>query len=256
MKLIKKILFFVLAILVFSGTVQCAYCKIVKKELEVQTKDTRILKATLSYVKIDGIKKYPTVLLLHSLGYSSAEWGNLIPDLNNAGYAVIAMDLRGHGKSIYTGNFKKTPWIYFKTKAYQKLPNDAIEILNQAQKQFKQTDLSNLAIVGADIGANTAVLVAKQLPKKPKTLVLISPTTSFKGLYIPIAMVEMGGVPVLSMVSKKDSYCLQEQQKLSKFAQGGFYAKNYPQGGMGMLMLKSNPSMAQDITKWIIRYLK
>ncbi len=256
MKLIKKILLFILAIFVFSGTIQSAYCKTVKKEIEIQTKDSRILKATLSYVKMENVKKYPTVLLLHSLGYSSTDWGNLISDLNNAGYAVIAMDLRGHGKSIFNGNFQKRPWIYFKTKAYQKLPSDAILILNQAQKQSKKVDLSHLAIVGADIGANTAVLVAKQLPKKPKTLVLISPTTNFKGLYIPIAMVEMGSIPVLSMVSKKDSYCMQEQQKLSKYAQGGFYAKNYPQGGMGMMMLKSNPTMAQDITEWIIRYLK
>lgn len=256
MKLIKKILLLTLAIFVFSGTAQCAYSKTVKKEIEVQTKDSRILKATLSYVKIPGDKKYPTVLLLHSLGYSSSDWGNLIADLNNAGYAVIAMDFRGHGKSILNGNFQKRPWVYFKTKAYQKFPNDVMLILNQAQKQSKKVDLSHMAIVGADIGANTAVLVAKQLPKKPKTLVLISPTTTFKGLYIPIAMVDMGAIPVLSMASKKDAYCIQEQQKLSRFAQGGFYAKNYPQGGMGMMMIKSNPSMAQDITKWIIRYLK
>lgn len=256
MKLMKKILLLVLAIFVFSGTVESAYCKTIKKNIEVQTKDSRILKATLTYVKIDGVQKYPTVLLLHSLGYSSENWGNLISDLNNAGYAVIAMDFRGHGKSIYNGKFQKRSWVYFKPKAYLKFPSDVMAVLNQAQKQYKKVDLSHLAIVGADIGANTAVIVAKQLPKKPKTLVLISPTTKFKGLYIPIDMAEMGAIPVLSMVSKKDGYCLQEQQKLAKYSQGGFYAKNYPYGGMGMMMIKSNPSMAQDITKWVIKYLK
>jgi len=256
MKTIKKILLFTLVIFILSSTAQNAYCKTITKELEVQTKDAKIIKATVSYVKIDGVKKYSTVVLLHSLGYSSVDWGNLIPDLNNAGYAVIAIDLRGHGKSVFNTKFQKRAWTYFTTKNYQKFPSDVLAVLDQAQKQVKAVSLDNMAIVGADIGANTAVLVSKELKKKPKTLVLISPTTNFKGLYIPIAMVEMGAVPVLSMASNKDVYCLNEQRSLAKFAQGGFYAKNYPQGGMGMMMIKSNPSMSQDIVKWIIRYLK
>lgn len=254
--MIKKFWIFILVLFTFTGTIQSAYCKVIKKEIQVQTKDNRIIKATLSYEKIDKVDKYPTVVLLHSLGYSSENWGNLIPDLNNAGYAVIAIDFRGHGKSIYDSNFHQKVWAYFTPKAYLKFPNDVIAILNQAQKDSKKVSLNNLAIVGADIGANTAVLVAKDLKYKPKTIVLISPTTSFKGLYIPIAMTQIGQVPILSMVSQKDSYCLQEQKNLARFAQGGFYAKNYPQGGMGMLMIKSNPSMAQDITKWILKYLK
>lgn len=252
----KKVLFLTLAIFVFTGALQCAYCKTVKKEIEVQTKDARIIKATVSYVKIDKVKKYPTVLLLHSLGYSSRDWGDLITDLNNAGYAVIAMDLRGHGQSIFDGNFHQKTWTYFKPKTYQKFPSDVIAILNESQTQIKQVSLDNLAIVGADIGANTAVLVARQLKYKPKTLVLICPTITFKGLYIPLAMSEMGMIPILSMVSTQDGYSMQQQQALSKFAQGGFYAKNYPKGGMGMTMIKVNPAMSQDITKWIIKYLK
>lgn len=256
MKIFKKLLLLIVIFCAFLGTSQNAYCKVIKKEIQVQTKDLRIIKATLSYVKIDGVEKYPTVVLLHSLGYSSDSWGNLIPYLNNAGYAVIAVDFRGHGKSIYDSSFHQKAWTYFTPKAYQKFPSDVVAVLNQAQKDSKKVSLNNLAIVGADIGANTAVLVSKDLKYKPKTLVLISPTTSFKGLYIPIAMTQIGQVPILTMVSQKDAYCLQEQKNLARFAQGGFYARNYPNGGMGMLMLKTNPSMAQDITKWILKYLR
>lgn len=256
MNMIKKILLLILLIFVFVGTTQRVDCKTISKEIQVQTKDLRVIKATLSYVKIEGVEKYPTVVLLHSLGYSSDNWGNLIPDLNNAGYAVLAIDLRGHGKSVYDASFHQKPWIYFTPKTFLKYPTDVIAVLNETQKQSKKVDMNNMAMVGADIGANTAILVSKALVKKPKTLVLISPTTSFKGLYTPIAIADMGFIPVLSMVSTKDRYCLAEQKSLSKFSQGGFYAKNYPNGGMGMIMLKVNPTMSQDITKWIIRYLK
>jgi len=259
MKSIKNILVLFI-IFIFASTAsaysQAVVNKTIKKEIEVQSKDSKIIKAQISYVKIEGVKKYSTVVLLHSLGYSSRDWGNLITDLNNAGYAVIAIDLRGHGKSVYDTKFKKKAWTYFVGKDYQKFPNDVLTLLDQAKKQVKAISLDNMAIVGADIGANTAILVSKELKKKPKTLVLISPTTNFKGLYVPIALVEMGGVPVLSMVSKKDRYCMQEQQNLAKFAQGGFYAKNYPDGGMGMMLIKTNPTMSQDITRWIVKYLK
>lgn len=256
MKEIKKISTFILLIFVFFATIQCAYCKTIKKEIEVQTKDSRIIKSTLTYVKIDGVTKYPIVVLLHSLGASSSDWGPLVNDLNNAGYAVLAIDFRGHGKSIYDVGLHKKSWVYLNEKGYQKFPSDVILVLNEVKKQSKKADLNNMAIVGADVGANTAILVSKELKIKPKTLVLISPTVSFKGLYTPIAMVDMGTIPILSMVSKKDEYCLGQQQQLAKFAQGGFYAQNYSQGGMGMTLLKTNPSMAQDITKWVVKYLK
>lgn len=237
-------------------TVGKAVNKVVNKEIEVQTKDARIIKANLSYIKNDAKPKYPTVLLLHSLGYSSDQWGELIPDLRNAGYAVIAMDFRGHGKSVYDTKFKMKSWAYFNDTTYKKFPDDVILILNQVQKESKKVSLDNFAIVGADIGANTAVLAAKNLKKKPKTLVLISVSTTFKGLYLPITLAELGKVPILSIASQQDRYSIAEQKNLAKFAQGGFYAQNYPKGGMGMMMLTTNPSMAKDITDWIKRFLK
>lgn len=255
MNFLKKLAILTLTMIVFTSTVQCAYCKTVKKEIEVTTKDSYILKATLTYMKIDGVQKYPTVLLLHSLGYSSENWGNLIANLNSAGFAVIAMDLRGHGKSVYNSNLQRKTWVYFKPKAYLKYPSDVVAVLNQAQKQSKKVSLNNLAIVGADIGANTAVLAAKSLPKKPKALVLISPSLTFKGLYLPVAMTEIGTVPVLTMASQQDGYSLDQEKKLSKFAQGSYFVKNYPKGGMGMMMLQSNPIMSIEITKWLMRYL-
>lgn len=251
----KKIFTVIFALIISFALVTPTQAKNINKTIEIQTKDARIIKAQLTYIEIPKWPKYSTVLLLHSLGYSSQYWGNLIKDLNNAGYAVIAMDLRGHGKSVYSTTFHKKSWVYFTNKNYEKLPSDALQMLEQVKKQDKRVNLNNIAIVGADIGANTAILAAKDMKVKPKTMVLISPTRKFKGLYTPIAMTELN-FPILSMASTLDSYCVKEQSELAKFAQGGFYAQNYPQGGMGMMMIKSNPSMAQDITRWIVKYLK
>ena len=45
------------------------------------------------------------IMLLHGLSSSSAGWWRLGPDLAAAGYAVVAPDLRGHGKSDDGGGF-------------------------------------------------------------------------------------------------------------------------------------------------------
>lgn len=229
--------------------------KIIQKEIEVETKDAHIMKATLTYQKTKAAK-LPTIVLLHSLGYNSSYWQDLIPTLNKKGYAVLAIDLRGHGKSIYSSSFRMKSWTYFTTKTFAKYPDDVIAIMNETQKMYKKTDFTNYAIIGADIGANTAVLVTKKYNKKPKALVLISPLMTFKGLYIPVAMTEIGKIPILTGASLVDVGMIKEQEKLSKFAQGDFYIQNYQYGGTGMLMLKANPSMSQNIVKWLGTFVK
>lgn len=229
--------------------------KIIKKEIEYETPDFRIIKATLTYKKTEN-KKLPTIVLLHSLGYNSTYWKPLTESLNLEGYAVLAIDLRGHGNSVYTVSYKQRHWSYFNLKTFAKYPSDVIGVINETQKLYKKPDFNNYMIIGADIGANTGVLVAQKYNKKPKALVLISAAKTFKGLSIPIAMTEIGTIPILSIASIQDNYMISEQIKLAKFSQGVFYIKNYPYGGTGMLLLKTNPSMKTDITNWVDMVMK
>src|SRR5687768_14550695 len=45
----------------------------------------------------DSDLPHPAVLLLHMIGSSRESWLPLIPDLQKAGYHVLAVDLRGQG---------------------------------------------------------------------------------------------------------------------------------------------------------------
>ena len=95
-------------------------------------------------------------------------------------------------------------------KNFAKYPEDIAEIISYIGTNYKNISTVNYAIVGADIGANTAVLTAEKLVNKPKCLALISPTQNFKGLYIPIAMTNLGKIPIMSMVSVRDNYSYKE----------------------------------------------
>ena len=41
----------------------------------------------------------PTLILLHMLNSRRAAWDPLLPDLHEAGYAILNVDMRGHGDS-------------------------------------------------------------------------------------------------------------------------------------------------------------
>lgn len=222
---------------------------------DVETSDGHLLKAYLSYPKTKH-KTYPTILMLHSLGYPSNYWQPLEDKFNQLGFAVLKIDFRGHGKSVYNKNFRMQHWTKYKNDTFMKYPKDVVEVIDYVKKQTKKADFNNWAIIGADIGANTAVLVAKKYPVKPKALVLISPSMTFKGLYIPVAMTEIGYTPILAMACEGDKYSMQEQEKLSKFAQGTFDILNTKSGGSGMLIIKKYPEMQSHIVNWINKYFK
>ena len=226
-----------------------------ERNFTVTTSDEHLINAYLSYPKTKQ-KGYPTVILLHSIGRNAKPWVSLQRILNNEGYAVLRLDFRGHGKSVYDKSFHQRSWISYKHEDFAKYPKDVIEVIDKIQKETKKANFKNYVILGSDIGANTAVLVAKELPDKPKALVLISPQMTFKGLYIPIAMTEIGTTPILAITSKTNNRFLREQEKLSRFAQGTFDIYNLESGGADMFIFKQFPETEQIVIDWIKQYLK
>ena len=176
----------------------------------------------------------------------------LVKKFVDAGAAALVVDLRGHGQSIYDSNFKIKSWVYYSNATFEKYPEDIAGILQYIAMNYRNLSTTKYAIVGADIGANTAILASEKMPNKPACLVLLSPSRNFKGLKTSIAMTNIGTAPVLTMVSVRDRFSSNEANILKKFAQSTYEIKRYPSGGMGMLMLKVNPTMADDIVKWVM----
>lgn len=255
----KAVLFLVMFLALCMLTVTFSYAAGVSKkaskegtDIEFETKDGFLLHGML-YLPKEKRSKYPLVLLLHSLGYSSKYWENIPPKLTNAGFAVLTVDFRGHGASIYDKNFRKKNWMYMSDKSYLKYPDDILSFLVYLNDNYKNVSVSHMAIVGADIGANTAILVSDKLKIKPEALVLISPSIKFKDLYTPIALANLGSTPIMVDISGKDLYSKSQANYLKRFAQGEFDIKTYPNGGIGMLMLKVNPGMDTDIVAFVVQ---
>ena len=247
----KKIVLIILAILIFvPANAFAAAKKSASTLITYETKDNFVIKSKLLYPK-EQKASYPLVIMLHSLGYSSTYWTTVPQKFLDNGAAVLLIDLRGHGGSSYDTNFKIQSWIKYTDKQFARYPQDVVDVMTYVLTNYTNLNQHNYAVIGADIGANTAILATEKIKVKPRCLVLISASRNFKGLYTPISFTNSSMRPVLAIASQRDPYSMKELYELKKFSQNRYDVKTYPHGGTGMLMLKVNPTMSDDIVNWI-----
>ncbi len=252
----KRLIIILSLFLFFINTQTFAAGKLVKQDIKVVTKDGFSVCATLQYPKVKGKIDYSTVVLLHSLGYSSEWWETLPQDLLNDGYAVLTIDLRGHGKSVYNSKLARVSWKSLTKKGYSRYPQDVISVLEYVKNENKRTFFNNWAIIGSDVGASAGIIAANKLSYKPKTIIMLSPVINAKGLYIPVHFAELEGIDVLSISGTNDISGQTTQGYLSKFAQATFTEYISESTSTGMLLLKNDKSLIKVITEWIGQYLK
>ena len=242
--------------LLFLNTYAEAASNYVKKEIKAVASDGFNIEGVLTYPKVKTQKEFPTVILLHSLGYNSQWWEDLPNNLLEKGYAVLTVDLRGHGASVYNSKLTKNSWKNMKNSAFAKYPEDVMAVINKIKEENpKRVFFKNWAIVGAGIGASTGVLAADLMSVHPKTIIMISPVVKAKGLYIPVSMAHLDGVDFLSISGTDDIMSKDAERYLIKFAQDEFATFTSESKTTGMMMLKNDPGLSKMISEWISEYL-
>lgn len=107
--------------------------------------------------RLDGPLDGPPVVLLHALAGNSATWTRLTRSLVAAGHLVIAPELRGHGGSAWTGDYR-----------LDSVQRDVVSVLDLL-------DVAEFDLVGHSLGAHVAALLAGRRPDRVRKLVLEDP---------------------------------------------------------------------------------
>ena len=228
----------------------------VTKDYKILTKDNFSMVATLQYPKIKEKNDFSTVVFLHSLGYDSEWWGTLPQEFLDKGYAVLRIDLRGHGKSVYNSKLCRTSWKNLTNKAYAKYPDDVTSVIQYIKNENKRTFFKNWAYIGADIGGSTAIIAANQSDLKPKTIVILSPIVNTKGLYIPVHLAELNNIDILTIIGNDDIQTKKANAYLKKFAQSTYAEYESSSPSSGMIILKHDEDLNEIITTWLEEYMK
>ena len=215
-----------------------------KHKIELTTRDKFILVGDLYFAAKET--NNPLVVCFHSYSMNASVWKDLAQTLRMNGYNVLAMDLRGHGRSVYNENLKIKSRFYFTDETWQKLPKDTIDTLKYIKTNYPKINTDDLIMIGADFGAGVAANSAVLVKKAPTKMVAISPMLEFKGITMPIRSEKFYNTKILMILSKTDKNTF------------NFYTKEpatvhkYTVGGPGNQLIKVNPEAFADIVNFIM----
>jgi len=209
---------------------------------------------SVSFVTNDGVEIVGTyfpstgdeaLILIHMVGRDRNDWNKLAEELNRAKYAVLSIDLRGHGESIYRDG-KTIDWSTFTEDDYNEMVLDI-----QAADDFLVTKGFNgrISLIGGSIGANLALNYASD-HRNIKTVILLSPGLNYKGIETEDALINFGDRPILFITSNNDPGSAESSLLLYSMSIGPKEIKVYNEAGHGTEIL-SQHDISIIILKWL-----
>jgi alpha-beta hydrolase superfamily lysophospholipase len=185
------------------------------------------------------------LILLHMLRTDKSHWIEFAQKLKERGYYVLAIDLRGHGKSVER-NGKRITWQDFDENDFKRMVLDV-----KAAKLFlieKGIDSKSIGIIGASIGANTALNYAAS-DEEIRIIALLSPGLDYRGVKTEDAM-KVYDRPVFIAASKEDEPAASSSLKLYEIAVGKKELNMYENAGHGTRMFAST-NLMEELINWL-----
>ena len=142
------------------------------------------------------------VILLHMLPNTKEAYKDFAKELQKD-YKVIAIDFRGFGES-------DLDWKTFDENDWNKLVDD----VHVAREYLENKGVNKISIIGASIGANTALNYAAE-NKDVNSIVLLSPGLNYRGIRIDKTIKQYDG-DILIIVNDGDTGSYEDSKKLSE----------------------------------------
>lgn len=185
----------------------------------------------------ESLNAAPDVLILvHEAYRDRSTWDDFRTAALENGYAVVALDLRGHGQSGGDLVFDET------------MDHDIDAVLDWIRASPDLND-DRIAIAGASLGANLALRAGARHPQI-NTVVRLSPGMMLWEIGIENTILDYGRRPVLLVVSEGDAYPAQSVQRLNELGMGYDKVVIYPGAGHGTEMIRSQPDLTPLMFSW------
>ena len=255
--------------------------KPVIEEKELLTKDDLRLK--ISYFKSTAGAEAPVVIMLHGKRGTRLQWKAMASDLQQKDFAVITVDLRGHGESPLPkkGELRKTDY-----QAMVALDLEAVKEFLLAEHSKKNLNMNKLGIVACEFSASVAILFTEldwekipfddsptEIDKTPRgqdvqALALISPDATTPGLSTNKAIAAIRNLkrPIVIAVGDKNAHDLTAANKIfdqfiikkdkDREKEEPPYLWKYEENFSGMDLVTKNVNVRNHITAFLTKYVK
>lgn len=250
------------------------------------TKDDQEIKIT--YFKSAAGQESPVVILLHGKTSNRMVWKSFAQELQKVDFAVVTVDLRGHGESSggaggTTGSSKKPEAP--KKGDYLAMVHGDLEAVKRflfEEHQNKQLNMNKLGIVAADVTAPVAIAYAEFDWEKPdyddaptpaqrtprgrdvQALALLSPEGNVPGLGTnkTLAFLRNFKMPILIAVGSKSPGDLSAATKMhdvlapKKEGYEMMYLATYDTKLRGTDLLGKGLKTEQNLYTFLIKHVK
>ncbi len=222
--------------------------------ISVTTRDSSIIESSL-FTPVDSTQqRFPVVILLHMLGHDRTTYYDLVPQLLDRDWAVLAMDLRGHGKSQFVRKrFRTIKELSYGD--YQLMVGDLSLTLAKIAEKYPRIDTAQLAVVGASIGSTIGTKFAARSPNT-RALVLLSPGLKYKRIPVDGPLADYRKRPVLILVGTQDDYSYASAVQLKDVANGPVRLEEYDMDNHGTELLGEKLGADSLIVNWLGTYLE
>ena len=180
----------------------------------------------------------PVLILLHMLNSRRGAWNPLIPDLHEAGYAILNIDMRGHGDSD-----GRQDW--------DAIIADMAGWVDWLAQNEPNSD-AGLAFIGGSIGANVALISCAE-NDACRGAVALSPGLDYRGVKPEPALVDgLAERMALLVAAQADSSSSTAIRQMFLNAKGDVSARIYPGRAHGTRLLDSRyDSVSGLILGWL-----
>lgn len=169
--------------------------------VSIRTEDKLLLKATYFAPKKKSRGKAPAALLIHDEEHSREELEELASYLHRRGFAVLTLDLRGHGDSATDDLVFKKCDEKDKKRAWDLAGRDVAAAAEYLLDQ-DGVHTSNLSVIGFGAGASLAVRQA-DADENVRTLVLVEPELETYEYDLVKGVMKLEGLPTLVVSTKE-----------------------------------------------------
>ncbi len=156
----------------------------------------------------------PVAILLHMYRSNRAAWKPLVPKLTDAGFAVLAIDMRGHGDSVEPKSKDLARRVQKRDPSLFKAMHHDVAAAQAFLAKQKGTDMSRVALIGASVGCSVAIDYAAR-SSSVDVVVCMTPGTGYLGVDSTKPIIKLGDRPTLLLATEDERQATDELCRLN-----------------------------------------